>query len=649
MGTPRICTKRTQLIVAPLLILAASSSLSAPRHTDALLTPGKVAPVDVERYLDLPAGAPHFSPDGQHLAYVEEGEVWIAPLKPKSKGRTLGKGRSPKWSPDGRTVAVLQDGEPSLWLLPVDGKGTGEPLTRDKLNIASFDWSPDGKAIAVLDSEYGKPGKLLRLEVSTGEVRTLTEFPAHEIPANLTWSPDGNRLAWDAVLEPGTEALRTLGYRTNAEETVRFFDLKESRLSRVLPVGTTQTRNPAWHPNGKTLAFAATPHPFGYQSLFNMATWNIPFGAARYLTKDPMRVTQGVWSPDGQTLYVSAKKNGILPHLYSVSVKDGTLRQLTTGLAWYGRPVISPDGQWMACVVGMPDRPDEIRVIATGGSPIHPITIGSRAKHSIEGLVLGVPELLRWRSVDGLELEGTLLYPPGYGPTRKPVKPLPLIVDIHGGPLRSPPFRFQELDALHYFAANGYLCLSMDYRRSGNYGWKPIQDALDEGNFVGLDPEDILSGVRHLISRGLADPARVGARGWSHGGYLTAWLATQSSAFKAIVSGEGITDLILYEWDSIRDLWMGGTPEEVPESYKRDSPITYAAQAKTPIMLVYGERSFATNHGQGERFRDALKKADVEVKWLVLPGEGHGIARKENRAIYWRRTLEWFDTHLKKP
>jgi dipeptidyl aminopeptidase/acylaminoacyl peptidase len=284
--------------------------------------------------------------------------------------------------------------------------------------------------------------------------------------------------------------------------------------------------------------------------------------------------------------------------------------------------------------------------VATDGSTIKSTHPASHSKQNVENISLGFPELIRWHSVDGLELEGTLLYPPEYGPKRKPEKSLPLIVDIHGGPLSNPSFGLQELDALHCFAAHGYLCLSVDYRRSGNYGWKHIEDAIDDGNYVGLDADDIMSAVRHLIAQGLADSDRIGARGWSHGGYLANWLATQFSIFKAVVSGEGKT-YFPNNWDSIRDVYMGGTPEDVPERYYRYAPLTYASNTKAAILLVYGERSNLAQQRHGEAFRDAVNRAGGRAELLLFAGEGHGLSQKENRERYWRRTLEWFDTYLK--
>ncbi|MBM3240087.1 S9 family peptidase [Candidatus Poribacteria bacterium] len=643
-------------LVGAVLIVAFDAVLAAGQASEESTT-------NIEAFLQLSGGAgePQFSPDGKYLAYSERGSVWVRPVEEDGEPHKIGAGRKPLWRPDSNALALIRDdGSPRVWLHPLDKPDSARPISPEGVAVKDYVWSPDGKTLAVLEQPvaFGKPSALSLVDVTTGEVQGRFELDSFEDYDSLSWSPDGRYLAWDVVIEPGAEVLRSIGARTNSGLEVRLLNVKEGTIQRVLPVGTCMIKTLAWRFDGQAMVFCATPHPYGYQCQWRLATWSIPsgwsipFGMARYLTYDPMVVGSAVWAPDGQTIYVSARQEGITQQLYVVSVQDGSLRCLTSGLANYLNPVVSPDGRWLACEVTAPDRLREIWLVATDGSRAFPLTNASQHLHEIEGLRLGTPELVRWRSVDGLELEGLLLYPPGYGPDQKPEKPLPTIVHLHGGPMHStPPIEFNghplNLGGLHYLAAHGYLVFSADYRRSGYYGWHQIQRAIDDGDFVGLDASDILTGIDHLITEGLADPARLGVLGHSHGGFLANWLLTHSSHFHAVVSSEGMTNHATRPFpDSILEVWMGGKPEEVPERYRRYSPLTYAAQARTPTLLIYGERSAFTHHRQGEVFQNALAAAGVEVELVTLAGESHWISKTENQTRYLHLILEWFDRHL---
>jgi dipeptidyl aminopeptidase/acylaminoacyl peptidase len=397
----------------------------------------------------------------------------------------------------------------------------------------------------------------------------------------------------------------------------------------------------------------ATPHAYGFYALFSLVTWNLRGGMARYLTRDPMIVHDVAWAPDGQTIYISARNASITEQLYAISPRDRTVRQLTHGIAHHHMPVVSPDGRWLACVVEEPDRLPEVWAIASDGSSARPVSQANRRLDGIEGLHRLETAPVRWHSVGGLELEGLLFYPPGHGPDRLPPGPLPTIVDIRGGPVDTTPWRALGQGALgftglHFLAEHGYLCFTATYRHTGTYGWQHLQRIIDSGEHVGLDAADILSGVDHLVVTRLADPARLGVRGYSYGAYLTNWLVTQTSRFRAAVSAEGMTDLLAFPFpNTIAEVNYGGAPDQVPERYRRQSPITYAPQARTPLLLFEGEYSLMPKTRQGARFCDALVAAGVEVEYVQYPGEGHGLSRR-NQPDYLRRMLAWYDRHLRR-
>lgn len=625
--------------------------------------------MDAELLLHLPAGAgqPQFSPDSTQLAYLEDGTAWVRPLEGSAEPRPLGPGRLLRWPPDGAALTLLrvEDGTPSVWRQPLDPAEAPVRLSPAGMTVKGYAWSPDGRRLAVLEAAAldcdpatlrltpAHTGKLWLVDTATGDARHRADVPPGEWPRRLTWSPDGRHLAWDVLLfDEDSEAAAT--------EEVRLNSVAGGPVQRVVPFGACQTKAPSWRPDSQALAFIATPLPYGYQVLFGLATWNLRGGPVRYLTRDPMIVHGLVWAPDGQTIYAQARQASITEQLYAVSVQDGAVRQLTSGLAHHQAPVVPPDGRWLACEVEAPDRLTEVWLVATDGSGAQPVTAANRRLDVIAGLHRLESGPVRWHSADGLALEGFLLYPPDYGPDRPPSKPLPTIVDLHGGPIDVAPRRRLgdhplRFSGLHYLAEHGYLCFAADYRKTGTYGWTHLQRMFDRGDFVGLDPTDILSGVDHLVVAGLADPAQLGLRGHSYGAYLVNWLVTQSGRFRAAVSVEGVTDWSVAARPDprvkvsldISKIDFGGALEEVPERYRRASPIVYAAQARTPLLLMEGAQSPCAQTRKGEAFRDALVAGGLEVEYVQYPGEGHAMLRPDHQADYLHRMLAWFDRYLR--
>ena len=580
--------------------------------------------------------SPRFSPDGMRLAYTDGGAIVVRDLAAVTTCVRLGEGRAPSWRCDGATVGALRDAR--VWLYSLEGGGGGYAVTPDRLNVAHFAWSPDGQRIALLERvSLGTAGGVWVVEVGSGRLaRVCGVSPAEETPVGrLSWSPDGRHLAWEAMV--------CAEDRTNNVFEVRLLALESGRLERVVPVGSCQTRLPSWRPDGKVLAFLASPHAYGFQSLYGLAVWNVGGGAVRYLWCDPVVASNCVWAPDARTIYLSGRCLGIASQIFSVDSITGRREQLTADLANHEAPVVSPDGRWIACERTAPDRLPGIQVISTDGTSVSPDISHALSGRRPEGV--GVPELVRWKSADGLELEGLLLRPAGCKPG---VRPLPLVVDTHGGPLGSPPLRLDGhplgIAGLHDIAAQGCAVLSAEYRRSGNFGWAMLERSIQNADLIGMDATDILTGVDELVAAGVADAGRLGLHGFSHGGFLTNWLVTQTGRFRAAVSVDGFCDQMTRAIpDTILEVWLGGTAEDVPRRYRRCSPLTFAPQARTPTLLIHGRNSVLWS--QGEAFRDSLVRAGVEVELVALDEDHWPSARSSNEVVL-LRTREWFARYL---
>jgi dipeptidyl aminopeptidase/acylaminoacyl peptidase len=238
-----------------------------------------------------------------------------------------------------------------------------------------------------------------------------------------------------------------------------------------------------------------------------------------------------------------------------------------------------------------------------------------------EKVQLGNVETIRWTNADGGSIEGVLTRPVGYAAGTR----YPLVVNPHGGPSSANMEGFSALNQV--LAANGFLVLQINFRGSTNYGQKHLN--ANRNTWGVTDYDDIMKGVDYVIAQGWADPARMVAYGWSYGGYMTFWMSTQTDRFKLISPGAGLTNL--YSMYSTTDIpaylgWFFGTPWENEAIYQKLSPIRYAKNVKSKILIMHGANDARVPPTQADEFYKALKDLGKDVTYVRYPRQGHGIA-----------------------
>ncbi len=231
--------------------------------------------------------------------------------------------------------------------------------------------------------------------------------------------------------------------------------------------------------------------------------------------------------------------------------------------------------------------------------------------------------------------------PAGYDGKAK----LPLVVRVHGGPTS----RWRDsIDSWgQVLAARGYAVLYPNVRGSIGYGQKFTE--MNRADWGGGDFKDVMAGVDDLIAKGIADPERLGIGGWSYGGYMAAWAVTQTTRFKAAVSGAGMSDLISEfgtEKESAGDEWFWGTPYEKPEGFLNGSPILYVKNVKTPTLILHGEADTTDPPGQSQEFYRGLKHYGVASELVMYPREPHNFREPKHRVDMLTRMVDWFGRYL---
>jgi dipeptidyl aminopeptidase/acylaminoacyl peptidase len=263
-------------------------------------------------------------------------------------------------------------------------------------------------------------------------------------------------------------------------------------------------------------------------------------------------------------------------------------------------------------------------------------------------LPLGDTKLVKWKSTDGLEVEGLLTYPVGY---KAGVK-VPLILNIHGGPAGV----FTEtylgrfgIYPLATFAARGYAVLRPNPRGSSGYGRK--FRFLNLNDWGGKDYEDLMTGVDHVIAMGVADPERLAVMGWSYGGYMTSWIIGHTKRFKAAVVGAGVTNL--WSFTGTADIpsflpdYFSGQPWDNFEAYRKHSPMTYVKGATTPTLILHGDADLRVPLSQGYELYSALKQQGLKTQMVVYPRMPHGPREPKFILDIMERHLDWVERHVK--
>ena len=619
----------------------------------------QTAPLTPEQTLDRRAIGERgdglaFAPDGARLLFsvtepvkaaARARAIWMLDVATGALRQLTFSGKndaSPRWAPDGASIAFLsdRDGPAQLYRLAMRG-GEADKLTDRRDAIRAFRWAPDGRRIALLMPEP-KPEARLQRERDKDDARVEDRDERHARvwmldPATraltqvttvnwridqIEWTPDGRRLIAVANPKPESDQWNERIYAVDPGDG-RFTPIGEPHP----PIGAV-----AISPDGGTIAYAGarvdgpSPHDLYLQPMDG--------GAARNLTAAPIDrpIGQIDWIDNDSLAVIVAR--GFSSEIVIVS-RDGRSKpidRLDTNPTVFAR---SPNGT-LAFAGETTARAPELWIRTPDGSA----RAMTHVNESWSSMPVVKPEIVKYASADGVEIEAALLRPATASP-----QPRPFVVLVHGGPTGRWSDTFEPWGQL--LAARGYAVLYPNVRGSTGYGHRFVE--MNRADWGGGDFKDVMAGVDWAVARGIADPARLGIGGWSYGGYMAAWAVTKTSRFKAAVSGAPVIDMASEfgtENESGYDEWFYGTPYEKLDAFIRSSPITYVKNAKTPTLLLQGADDETDPIGQSQQFYRGLKRYGVETELVIYPREPHGLREEKHLVDRLSRILAWYDKYL---
>jgi dipeptidyl aminopeptidase/acylaminoacyl peptidase len=255
---------------------------------------------------------------------------------------------------------------------------------------------------------------------------------------------------------------------------------------------------------------------------------------------------------------------------------------------------------------------------------------------------LGEAEVVTWKSTDGLEVEGVLLKPVGYQAGKK----YPMLTVAHGGPSGAyvNNYRVGGLEGGQVWAGEGWAVFYPNPRGSTNYGEKFLRANIND--WGGGDYRDIMTGIDALVAKGIADPDKLAHIGWSYGGYMTAWVITQTSRFKAAMVGAGLTNMwSMYGTNDIPNVlvtYFGGIPNaRTMELYTDRSAMSHVDKVTTPTLILHGSSDERVPIGQPMELFRALKDRGKTVELVFYPREGHGFQEYYHQKDRLERIHDW--------
>jgi dipeptidyl aminopeptidase/acylaminoacyl peptidase len=617
--------------------------------------------------------APVPSPDGKFAAWTQtqavmDGEksemlthVFLAHADGSGRMQlTRGEksANAPAFSADSAWVFFASDrsGKRNLYRIAVDG-GEAEALTNWTGTLGAYSVSPDGKWIAFVGREADPSEETVRRQKL--DFRVIDDNPKNQplwlVPVEadvhgrrplkktatgpwsvgaFDWSPDSRRIAFEVRPTPDADD----GRKADIMEV----EVESGRIRPIAATAATEAQ-PRYSPDGRVLAYIRSQQTARRIDGVRIALVNLTDLKSRDLpaTADESPFLSG-WVKD--RLFFTEGR-GTRSVLYSMPVDGPPAVVFAPAHGTFGNGIaLNRAGTHAGLGMQSPDEPVEAYVMDVAS--LKPVRV-SAANTDLPKQPVGETRVIKWKAKDGKEIEGLLTLPVNYDKAKR----YPLILNIHGGPAGAFGETFIGASGAYpiaAFAAKGWAVLRPNPRGSTAYGLN--FRSANVNDWGGGDYQDLMSGVDAAIQMGVADPNRLAVMGWSYGGYMTNWVITQTTRFKAAAAGAGLSNLISMwgtnDIPSTLDDYFEGTWFDQPERYIRMSPLAHVDKVTTPTLILHGEADIRVPTTQGYEMYSGIKRKGVPAEMVVYPRQPHGPQEPKMVLDIMRRHIAWMEKYL---
>jgi dipeptidyl aminopeptidase/acylaminoacyl peptidase len=564
------------------------------------------------------------------------------------------------WSPNGAQIAYVavpasgSDKQPQLFILPMNG-GEALQLTHEKNGVGNFAWRPDGKALAYAAEpeaanqtalDHGEDAfnvteeawteqsptstrELYEISASGGKPRRIGDGSVKPV-RGFTYAGDGQSL-FVARLAPGAQPHQYL-----SSEIVNL-RVRDGHVTTLPALSATQG-GPTRSLDGTHLAYGFS-NPQGSmqeEAAVTDAAGRHPQWASRSLDRNVSAVD---FMPDNSVI---VNVNDRTRRAY-YRLNNGTVTAVPIGnLQPLSDASVAKDGT-IAFIASRPDRAREVYVLRPHAAAPQQLTSENAW---LANYTLPKPTTINWKTADGMNADGVLLYPPNWHAGTK----APLLLYIHGGPTSESTVGFDSF--AYVLASHGWFVFEPNYRGSDGLGLKYARTTVP--HITSVPGDDIERGLDAVLKLGVVDPSRIAVSGWSEGGLMTSWLITHDTRWKAAVSGAAVNDWVAYSvMTDAKDFtpqFIGPKPWADPtllEMYNSESPLTYADRVKTPTLILSDAGDFRVPTPLAYEFYHAVRATGTPVKFVIWPVAGHFPSDPVRSEDVFRQWEAWLVTYLK--
>lgn len=646
------------------------------------------APFTIETLYHLKnVSDPQIAPDGKAIAFVvtrydmkagtSNSDIYLM----KANGENILQMTTneaadfhPRWSADGKNllfVSTRKNGA-QAWILPVHG-GEARQLTDFKPGVQNPQWVGQSTEIIFESSVYpecgadqtcndellesieagplhahmadklfyrhwtsykdGKRSHLISFNSDSRTYKDLTpgDFDSPAFGGSFSVSPDGK---WLCV-----ESNRDEFEAETTNKDLFLVNLRTGGLENITAENEAYDGQPVFSPDSRYIAYQKQAIPTYEADLKRLALYDLKTKKTKTLTENFDAWTQNyTWSADGKFIYFTAHTKGHFP-VYRIKAQGGTVN-MVVDVKTADALSLAPNGRWLAISRRTISKPSEIVRAEIKNAKTRRLTFFNKA---IEDSVDIRPAQEMWiPSPTGKKIHTFVVLPHNFDKTKK----YPLILNVHGGP------QYQWYDGFRgdwqVYPGSGYIVAFPNPHGSTGYG-QEFTAAISK-DWGGKVYRDVMAVADSLANLAYVDDQRMGAMGWSYGGYMMMWLEGHTNRFRAIVSMMGVYDLPAM-YGSTEELWfphwdLGGTPWENRAAYEKWSPHNYVQNFRTPCLVITGEKDYRVPYTQSLEFFTGLQKMRVPSRLIVFPNDGHWPNYTKSMPFYYNAHLDWFHRYL---